>query len=67
MCVGLNNRYLNFSFYLIVTMSTVGYGDITPESSIEILWGLFAILVSCCMFAYCINTIGMIFNEFSKK
>ncbi|EAS05020.2 cation channel family protein (macronuclear) [Tetrahymena thermophila SB210] len=63
----IQNIYLHALYYSITTMSTVGYGDITPISEIELLWSLFSILMSSQMFAYSINTIGQLLREFSKK
>ena len=33
----LNRRYLVSSYYIMTTMATVGYGDVTPRSA----WGTF--------------------------
>jgi len=55
---------LYFSF---ITMITVGYGDITPQTSKEIIYVLFMTLLSTGTFAYSINTIGAIFREMSVK
>ncbi|KAL4460564.1 hypothetical protein ABPG73_010485 [Tetrahymena malaccensis] len=63
----IQNIYLHALYYSMTAMSTVGYGDITPISQIELLWSLFSILMSSQMFAYSINTIGQLLREFSKK
>ena len=39
-------------------MVTVGYGDITPKTTIELLFGIFSILIACAIFAFSLNKIG---------
>ena len=48
-------------------MCTVGYGDITPYSFIELIISIVHIFISCGVFAYNMNEIGEIFNELNKK
>ena len=50
--------YLNALYYCLVTMSTIGYGDITPQSLSEKLYVIVMVLVACGVFAYAVNTIG---------
>ena len=44
-----------------MTMTTVGYGDITPKNDYELLFANIAMFVSCGVFGFAINSIGMIF------
>ena len=46
-------------------MTTVGYGDIRPESTVEVLFGMICMLVAAGMFANLINIIGRIFSNFN--
>lgn len=39
-------------------MVTVGYGDITPKTTLELFCGIFSILIACGMFGFSLNTIG---------
>ena len=57
----LQSKYITALYYVIVTMSTVGYGDISPKNNIEMLIGIGFILVACGNFAFTINSIGVIF------
>ena len=48
-------------YYALITCSTVGYGDISPTTSNEKIYGIFMTIISCGVFAYAVNTIGSIF------
>ena len=45
----------------------MGYGDITPTTSLEIIYVIIMTLLSAAIFAYSINTIGSIFKDLDKK
>lgn len=47
-------------YYVVVIMCTVGFGDISPENDYEIFICIITILLSCGVFAYAINYIGII-------
>ena len=61
------NRYLYSFYFVIISMNTVGYGDIVPQNPSEILFCIFFVVVGCMMFAYCLNCMGTIFHAFYKK
>ena len=44
-------------------MITVGYGDITPMTELEVWCSIVTMLITCGMFAYIVNKIGMILSE----
>jgi hypothetical protein len=46
-------------------MITVGYGDILPKNSMEVLVNIFTMLVSCGVYAYLLNKVGTIFEKLS--
>ncbi|KAL4488854.1 hypothetical protein ABPG72_016507 [Tetrahymena utriculariae] len=48
-------------------MTTIGYGDITPQSALEMLTVIFIALISCGVFGYSINSIGSILYDFKQK
>jgi hypothetical protein len=41
-------------------MSTIGYGDITPQNEYEAIFSIFTMLFSSIIFGYSLTTIGNI-------
>lgn len=56
-------KYINSLYYSIVTMVTVGYGDISPHNTIEKGFSIVIIMVACGFFAYALNSVGQILKE----
>lgn len=52
------NEYIYAFYFTTVTMATVGYGDFTPKSIIEVVICIVFIIMTCGCFAYYINKIG---------
>jgi len=57
-----------------MTMTTVGYGDITPCTSNERLYTIFSMIVACGVFAWIMGSIGsfvrrgdVIIQEFKEE
>ena len=48
---------------MAVTTSTVGFGDISPVTSLECFFIIFVLLSSGIIYAYSINEIGTIMNN----
>ena len=48
-------------------MLTVGYGDITPTTTIERVFSIVSIILTCGVFAYCMNVIGNIIHNREEK
>ncbi|KAL4481510.1 hypothetical protein ABPG74_007599 [Tetrahymena malaccensis] len=64
---GIFERYVYSFYFLAVTMVTVGYGDITPQNSIEVVFTTVTIFVTCIVYAFSLNTIGSIIENIEKK
>ena len=59
-------KYTNAYYWLITTLTTVGYGDITPKNNIEKLFSILVMLLGSGMFAYNLSKLSSIFNDISK-
>ncbi|EAR91776.2 cation channel family protein (macronuclear) [Tetrahymena thermophila SB210] len=57
-------QYLNSYYYIAVTMSTVGYGDIRATNPIEVLVAVFFVMTCSVIFGFTLNNIGEIFQDF---
>lgn len=63
----LQSKYINSLYFCTITITTVGYGDITPVTPNEMIFTVFMTLVTCGVFGYAINNIGTIFQELERK
>lgn len=55
------DKYITSLYFSFITMSTVGYGDISPQTLTEKVYILIITLISCFVFSYTVNTIGALF------
>ena len=59
-------KYVNSLYFSVVTMITVGYGDISPTSLFEKIFSIFFMQISCITYGYIINSIGSILMQLDK-
>lgn len=57
------DQYIMTLYFSFTTMATVGYGDITPNTGIEKIYCMFAMMIACGFSAYLIGSMGSIFNR----
>ena len=55
------DKYVNSLYFAIVSMSTIGYGDITPKRTGEKVYMMIFIIISCGIFAYSLNVVTSLF------
>jgi Ion channel len=63
----LASKYINSFYFAVVTMSTIGYGDIAPVTDDEKLFMTFMSLFASMLFGYTINSLATIFSDYEQK
>lgn len=56
-------RYIYSLYFAVVTITTVGYGDITPANEIECFFLIVTLLISSTVYAFLINSIGSLMEN----
>ncbi|KAL4484924.1 hypothetical protein ABPG74_020101 [Tetrahymena malaccensis] len=65
--ISIQDQYIYAIYWSITTMTTVGYGDISAQNSVEALYISITMILFSCVFAYSINNIGFILQEIEKS
>ena len=50
-----------------MTMTTVGYGDVTAQNNLEKMVNVVMMVLACASFGYIINKLSGILDEIDKK
>jgi len=65
--VGTSVRYLYSVYWAVTTLTTVGYGDVTPQNDAERGYALAAMLCSALVFGYMISNIGSLVASMDRQ
>lgn len=60
-------QYMISVYWCFVTFSTVGYGDITPGTSIECIIAIFWMLFAVCFYSFIIGSLASILSSLENK
>ena len=56
-------KYLTALYWSVVSATTVGYGDITPQNAFELLLSLMVIIMGVTMFTYMRSSLTSLFTN----
>lgn len=54
-------------YFVMTTLTTVGYGDLTPQTYSEKIAGIFLIIVGVAFFSYIMGTFGDVLSSYQEK
>ena len=57
------DMYIASASWALTTVATVGYGDIYSVTNAEKVFGLFAMMTACGVFAYMVGKLTIIFDK----
>jgi hypothetical protein len=63
----LTVRYMYSLYWALTTLTSVGYGDITPANHGERMYTTMALLVGALVFGYVLSDVGTLFASLSRQ
>ena len=60
-------QYLYALYWALTTLTTVGYGDVTPCNDFERMYTLLALLIGALVFGYMVSTIGSLIAGMDRQ
>lgn len=61
------SKYLNSLYWSLVTMVTVGYGDIVPQNNLEKIFCIITIVIGFTIFGFTLGSFGDIIHKMNAK
>jgi hypothetical protein len=61
--VDVTSQYIRSLYWVIVTTTTVGFGDITPHRNVEYVFTMFVMLLGASMYAFVIGSIASLVSR----
>jgi len=55
-------KYITAFYFSITTMITLGYGDISPNTNLEMIFGIVVMVLSSGIFGYSMSSLKFIFE-----
>jgi CRP-like cAMP-binding protein len=62
-----SDRYVTSLYYIIVTMLTIGYGDIYPTNQLERIFAIFTMVVGVIVFSTLMSKVANLFNKMNPQ
>ena len=63
----VSRKYLTSLYWAFTTLTTVGYGDITPVNDAERVFATFSMVVGSLLFAYIVGDVGALFGTLDRQ
>ena len=60
-------QYLYSVYWSLMTLTTVGYGDITPTNDLERLYALASLLIGALVFGYMVSSVGSLIDNLDNR
>jgi len=63
----LGKRLISCCYFALTTLSTVGYGDLTPQSNVERMFGIAIMITGIALFSYIMGNFNEVLSNYDKQ